>query len=250
MDRVVPAVHAPSAHVVPPPPRGPLRALRRDDETSPAERRALASVVALVHLAVAWGLLQLDPVREAVRGVAPLVIDLIAPQRPEPPAPAPAAAPRPKATLQPQPPRPVIAAVPAAAPAAEAFTVSAPPPEPAPPEPSAAQTTVSVPSTVAPAPAPPARKVVPPTAVQYLILPPVEVPRLSRHAGESGTVWLRVLVDTRGQPSQVGVQRSSGHARLDEQALWAMRQARFKPYTENGQPFEIEVTAPIEYSLE
>jgi protein TonB len=202
-----------------------------------------------VHLAVAWGLLQLDPVREAARGVAPLVVDLIAPPRPEPPPPAPPPVPRPQAAPQPQPPLPVIAAAPAPTPAPETFTVP-PPPEPAPPQPSAAPTAVAPPAVVAPAPATPARKVVPPTAVQYLVLPPVEVPRLSRRAGESGTVWLRVLVDRRGQPSQVSVQRSSGHARLDEQALWAMRQARFKPYTENGQPFEIEVTAPVEYSLD
>jgi protein TonB len=82
------------------------------------------------------------------------------------------------------------------------------------------------------------------------MLPPVEVPRLSRRAGESGVVWLRVVVDVHGLPAQVQVQRSSGHARLDEQALWAMRQARFKPQTENGTPIELEVTAPIEYALE
>ncbi len=90
----------------------------------------------------------------------------------------------------------------------------------------------------------------PPTAVQYLVLPPVEVPRLSRRAGESGVVWLRVVVDVHGTPAQVQLQRSSGHARLDEQALWAMRRARFKPHTENGIPIELEVTAPIEYALE
>ena len=53
-----------------------------------------------------------------------------------------------------------------------------------------------------------------------------------------------------GTPAQVQLQRSSGHARLDEQALWAMRQARFKPHTENGIPIELEGTAPIEYALE
>jgi protein TonB len=235
---------------MPPTPAGAWPRPGRDDETSPAERRALTVAVALAHLVAAWALLQLDPVRDAVRGVAPLVVDLIAPPKPEPPPPAPAPAPRPQVTRQPQPLQPVIAAPPAPAP--ETFTVPAPPPEPAPPEPSAVPLAIPTPVIVAPAPAaaPPARKVVPPTAVQYLVLPPVEVPRLSRRAGESGTVWLRVLVDRRGQPSQVSVQRSSGHARLDEQALWAMRQARFKPYTENGQPFEIEVTAPIEYSLE
>ena len=59
-----------------------------------------------------------------------------------------------------------------------------------------------------------------------------------------------VVVDVHGTPAQVQLQRSSGHARLDEQALWAMRQARFKPHTENGIPIELEVTAPIEYALE
>ena len=78
----------------------------------------------------------------------------------------------------------------------------------------------------------------------------MEVPRASRRAGESGVVWLRVVVDTRGLPKLVQVQRSSGHARLDEQALFAMRQARFKPHTENGTPIEVEVIAPIEYLLD
>jgi protein TonB len=80
--------------------------------------------------------------------------------------------------------------------------------------------------------------------------PPAEVPRLSRRAGESGVVWLRVVVDRSGLPAQVTVARSSGFARLDEQALWAMRQARFQPHIEDGQPIEIEVLAPIEYALD
>jgi hypothetical protein len=29
-----------------------------------------------------------------------------------------------------------------------------------------------------------------------------------------------------------------------------MKQARFKPQTEDGQPIELEVTAPVEYTLE
>ncbi|HRD95227.1 MAG TPA: energy transducer TonB, partial [Rubrivivax sp.] len=99
-------------------------------------------------------------------------------------------------------------------------------------------------------PPPPARRVVAATAVQYLVLPPVEVPRASRRAGESGMVWLKVVVNVAGLPSSVQVHRSSGFPRLDEQAVWAMRQARFKPQTEDGAPVELEVTAPIEYLLE
>ena len=94
---------------------------------------------------------------------------------------------------------------------------------------------------------PPERKPLLATAASYQTAPPAEVPRLSKRAGESGTVWLRVRVDPAGLPVQVQLHRSSGYARLDEQALWAMRQARFKPHTEDGRAVEVEVIAPIEY---
>lgn len=233
-----------------PPPAGVASPLARravlaaPAEVGPGERRALVLLVAAAHLAGAWALLQVEAVRTVAREVAPMVVDLVAP--PPPPQPAPPPPPRlpvPQPVKVPPPPAPLLAAPPAPQPAPEVFTAPAPPPEPAPPPPIVAVQAV-------PAPPAPVRKSVPATAVEYLRLPPVEVPRLSRRAGESGTVWLRVVVDVRGLPMQVSVQRSSGHARLDEQALWAMRQARFKPHTENGQPIELEVTAPIEYTLE
>jgi periplasmic protein TonB len=100
------------------------------------------------------------------------------------------------------------------------------------------------PAVVAP---PPTRPRIDHTAVRYRIEPPAEVPRASRRAGEAGTVWLRVVVDSSGSPTQVRLHRSSGFARLDEQALWAMRQARFWPHAEDGRAVEVEVIAPIEY---
>lgn len=231
------------------------RPLARSGEVSSAERRSLVALVGLAHLAGAWALSQVDTVRMTVREVVPMEVDLVAPPpRSEPLPPPPAQrAPSPRPLAPPTRPAPVLAAAPVPEPAPEVFTSPAPPPEPAPPAVVAVVPAPPVPVVppLPPLPPPaPVRKVVPPTAVQYLRLPPVEVPRLSRRAGESGTVWLRVVVDVRGHPVQVGVQRSSGHARLDEQALWAMRQARFKPHTENGQPTELEVTAPIEYTLE
>jgi protein TonB len=148
-------------------------------------------------------------------------------------------------------PAPVLAAPSPAPPPADAYT--APPP----PEPVAVAVNVAAPpaapappAPASPPPAPPPRKLLSGSAVQYLVEPPVEVPRLSRRAGEHGTVWLRVVVDVRGLPAQVLLQRSSGYARLDEQALWAMRQARFRPHTEDGKPIEVEVAAPIEYPLQ
>jgi protein TonB len=88
------------------------------------------------------------------------------------------------------------------------------------------------------------------TAVRYLVPPPIEVPMASRRLGESGTVVLRVLVDTAGMPKHITVHRSSGFARLDEQAVAATRQARFVPQTENGQPIEVIATVTAQYELD
>lgn len=87
------------------------------------------------------------------------------------------------------------------------------------------------------------------SAVQFLQAPAVVVPAMSRRLGESGTVVLKVVVDVRGLPRQIVLHQSSGYSRLDEQALQAMRQARFKPYMENGEPQEMLVLTPIEYEL-
>ena len=201
-------------------------------------------LVACAHIFFIAGLWQLSRVPLPRLELPVLSVSLL----PEPAADAPqprpsetpvaaAAAPRapaltdlPVPTLPPlaETPAPIAAPTPAAAqPPSPAVTPAAPPPPPL------------------PAAAP--RRQLASSAVRYLNLPPVEVPRASRRAGEHGTVWLRVVVDTTGQPVQVSVHRSSGFTRLDEQALWAMRQARFKPHTEDGRAVEVEVIAPIEY---
>jgi protein TonB len=87
-------------------------------------------------------------------------------------------------------------------------------------------------------------------ALRYRVAPAVEVPLASRRLGESGTVLLHVLVDAQGLPARVEVRRSSGHARLDAQALAAMRAARFEPCTHDGRPVACEADAPIAYELE
>lgn len=185
-----------------------------------------------------------------------MMVDLIAPPAPLPPPPPaqPVAKPSPPQTQPPIRPPLLAAPAPAPEPVAPASFTAPPPsfealPQPAPAAVAAAPAPAAPPAPPPP-PSPPARRVVAATAVQYLVLPPVEVPRASRRAGESGMVWLKVVVSVAGLPTTVQVQRSSGYPRLDEQAVWAMRQARFKPQTENGSPIELEVIAPIEYPLE
>jgi protein TonB len=192
--------------------------------------------VLLVHLLGVWGLLQVESVREAAREVAPLFIDLIVPA----PPPAPPSPPEPVRMKRPPP--PLVTAAPSPTPSTSSFVAEAPPPEPV------AAAPVETPP--APAPAAPAILRVSAGALQYLAQPPVEVPRLSRRLGESGTVLVRVVVDVNGLPRVVALHKSSGFSRLDEQALGAMRAARFKPCTRDGAPIDCEAIAPIAYELE
>ena len=229
---------------------GLLRAPPADD-LRPAERNWLIGGVAAAHLVGLWGLMQLDVVQDAVRHVAPLMVDFIRMQPPPPPAPHPPPPARQPVTRAA--PVPLIAAAPTPAAAPQAFAVP-PPPEappvvqavpaaPAPPAPPA-------PVVQAPPPAPAQPRLLPASNIAYLVPPPIEVPLASRRLGEQGLVQLRVLVGVDGLPRQVSVQRSSGFTRLDEQAASAMKRARFKPQTDQGVPIEWIVVAPLQYEIE
>jgi periplasmic protein TonB len=98
---------------------------------------------------------------------------------------------------------------------------------------------------------PPAPRQIPDSAVQFLQLPEVLYPRLSQRHGETGLVIVRAHVGTGGgMPHSVQIEKSSGHARLDQAALAAVHRARFKPYAEKGQPVEGWALVPIRFELE
>lgn len=86
--------------------------------------------------------------------------------------------------------------------------------------------------------------------VDYLGKQPAPVyPRLSERRGEQGRVVLRVLISPQGTVADVKIQHSSGYARLDEAAVQAVRQARFRPYTENGIAYPARVDIPFDFVL-
>ncbi|MDG0834573.1 energy transducer TonB [Pelomonas saccharophila] len=180
--------------------------------------------------------------RRTVAQIAPVVVRLVAPAEPAKPQPAP-----PVAAPQLHAPAPLLIEAPliavAAAPAPPAV-VAVPPPPPT------VATAPAAPTPVFPVTPPPALKQVPASAVRYLKEPRMTVPLMSRRLRESGVVHLRIVVDLRGQPREITLARSSGFARLDEQALQDMRSARFVPQTENGQPVEWEVIAPMSYEVD
>lgn len=237
---------AATARAVPPLPRCGAR----DDGLAAWQRRALVGTILVAHGAAVWGLMQVSEVREAIAEAAPMFVSLIAaekPPQPEPPPPAPVPRPVPK---RPPPPAPVIAAAPAPTQAPAAFVV--PEPTPVVPEPPAPAVAEAPPAPVrAPEPAPAAPpKVIPASAVQYLEPIALEYPRLSKRAGETGRVMIRVYIDEAGLAQNVQVYRSSAHVRLDDAALAAVQKARFKPYTENGRPVAGWAFIPIEFELE
>ena len=89
------------------------------------------------------------------------------------------------------------------------------------------------------------------SAVRYLLAPVLQYPRVSRDLGESGSVRLRVLVDEQGRPKEVEILKSCGFPRLDQQAVLAMKAARFQPLIEDGVPRAAWVTpGPLVFNLE
>lgn len=228
------------------------------------QRRLLVIAVLGAHVAGVWGLMQVREVREAVMVAAPIFVEFISPPAPPVAAvrvPSPPALALPLRTIHSKPPpaAPVITV--AATPAPAAFAVPAPsPPEPAPvpaftPPTPTPLAVVAVPAPVpepapvlAPAPAPPT--IIPASAVQYLEAPVLDYPRLARRKGEAGRVMVRVYIDTAGLPRNVQVSTTSGHVRLDDAAVAAVQKARFRPYTQNGQPTAGWASIPINFELE
>ena len=74
-------------------------------------------------------------------------------------------------------------------------------------------------------------------------------PAQSRCFGEEGVVVLRVELDETGHVVQARVNSSSGHARLDEAALGAVRTWRCTPVTRNGQPVRAVALQPFKFEL-
>jgi len=86
-------------------------------------------------------------------------------------------------------------------------------------------------------------------SVGYLVPPAPRYPPASRRAREEGEVLVRVLIDVDGRPSEVRILRSSGHSRLDDAAIEAVRAALFRPYVADGRARAAYVRVPVEFAL-
>jgi protein TonB len=70
----------------------------------------------------------------------------------------------------------------------------------------------------------------------------------ARKAKVAGNVLVNLWVDTNGNPSHVHVIRGVGMG-LDEKAMEAVRQYRFKPAMENGKPVLVELNVEVNFQI-
>jgi protein TonB len=199
--------------------------------------------------------MQIQPTRLEVGEIASMEVRMVAaeqlapPREPELNTPPPEDTPPPTPELESmiQPPLPDLPP--------PSFPVQAPPPKPKPPPPKPQpKPAPQVPTTSTPQAAAPAAPAAPRTAsvsqVAWITPPSPLYPAASRRAGEQGTATIKVLIDATGRPTEVSVQGSSGHSRLDESALSAVRAARARPYSVGGIPQPVWVAVPINFVLQ
>ena len=222
-----------------------------------------------LHAGVGWLLHAMRVKPEALAWQAPITIQLVSvaqaalPQVAPPVRPAPArqeaAQPSmPKATVKPEPTPALVKPLPVTP--TPAIAKSAPPPRPAQP----ANAPAASAPTVAPAlaskshPAPVAKVAAPPLPTTPVLSlrpsfvsppPPPRYPSVARRRNQQGVVRVEVCLDDRGQQLKRTVIRSSGVESLDQAALDAVTQWRFRPEIVDGRAVPSRVEIPIEFAL-
>jgi protein TonB len=83
---------------------------------------------------------------------------------------------------------------------------------------------------------------------QVLFAPEPEFSEEARKAKVAGNVLVYLQVDTTGHPTHVRVLRGIGLG-LDEKAMEAVRQYKFKPAMENGKPVVVEMNVEVNFQI-
>ena len=195
-----------------------------------AERVAGLAIAAALHGAVLYVLLS-HRILVVPDEVVTLFVETITQQPPrEEPKPQPE---RPRKVEKPQP-QQIVAQAPVVSPAELVApppppipVVEAPPPRPAGPVTLSGELSVTCPERRPPA-----------------------YPPLSRRLGEEGKVVLRVELDEQGGVATAAVASGSGHARLDQAALSAVKTWRCTPALRDGRPVRAVAVQPFRFVLQ
>lgn len=197
-------------------------------------------IVVLLHLVVLKYLFNYR-LLPAPPGLSSIFVDLIAPPPPVPPKTEP---PKPQFRKQTEPkplPRQLVAEAPVVAPTD--------PVVPEPPKRADPASAPIAPPAPKPAPAGPVR-----IATELALACPDRrapaYPSVSRRMGETGQVVLRVNLDEDGRVAAVAVEQSSGHLRLDDAAISAVKTWRCNAPTREGKPVRAIALQPFNFVLE
>ena len=74
-------------------------------------------------------------------------------------------------------------------------------------------------------------------------------PQFSRRRGEEGVVMLALKISANGKVTNIYIEQSSGHKRLDKAAIKAVNKARFTPATRFGKPCESTLVQTFTFRL-
>jgi protein TonB len=222
-------------------PTGPVAPLRHGPRATGRSRHRPLVIAAMVaaHGLVVVALVSASRLHSTDVEARPVFLAVVdapapaAPSKPLPPPPLLKAPPPPTLEL------PLIAPEPSPSPSPLVAQVVPPPPPAAP---------VQVAEAPA-APAPSLPRTLPAAGVQFLVPPAPVYSRISAKMHEHGKAMVRVYIDEAGMPRNVQIVASSGFARLDDSALVAVRNSRFKPYVENGVAVAGWASIPIEFEL-
>lgn len=83
----------------------------------------------------------------------------------------------------------------------------------------------------------------------YLNNPPPKYPNESRRRHEEGVVLISAAIDSSGRVKSLDISKSSGFSLLDESAISAVRNWKFKPARFAGIAIDSSVEIPVRFSL-
>jgi len=192
--------------------------------------------VLVLHGAVLYGLWSYRIIPTADEALV-LMVNLINPPAPLQPKPPPPELPKPPRPAEPPPHEHLHLAVEAPVVLPDEPVVYVPPATPHP---------------VAEAPPAPSQPVVLPNelSVSCPDRSPPDYPLFARRMNEQGKVVLRVELGEDGRVANATVKTSSGHQRLDDAALAAVKKWRCKPVVQNGAAVSAVALQPFSFILE
>jgi protein TonB len=79
--------------------------------------------------------------------------------------------------------------------------------------------------------------------------PPLEYPSYARQRGLNGEVWLKLLIDARGDVEKVAIISSTPEGVFDQTALDSVKQWSFDPAKYKGKPVKVWVKQKISFNL-